>query len=828
MANEIKVIISAKDAATAVINAVGKSVNSLAYEFKQADIKFSTLKNVGNNLIDAGSKMVLTGGAVLTGFAMAVSKAAEMKEIQEKFNIVTGEGRGMAEDFAKTLQDSYSLSEIQAKKFLSTMGQFLLPMGLTRTESVKLSNDFVKLAADIGEFNQASPEEVMNAMEKAIAGTYKGLKQYGIILDQTDVEQEAYRLGLVKSKDEITDSIKVYATLSLIQKRAGDAVGESARSYDDYDKVLQRFKNSIGDVQKVIGEQLIESASKSLSSITEVINSTKEWAKENSSLIGFIVKTVSGMAALTLAIGAINIGFGFLFKGVIASYKALITIPLAITKIRGVAGGIQTLIDSAGAAEAVSGQWALVMKIGLAGSIAFTSVALYQLIKSIKEYNAAWDENAQSIDDLSAQESKYMQIALKAAKETGLRIRNQKELGELQQKGIVMYDREAGVFKKVKTEIDGHNKALDNASDKLEITGGDLKKFKDKATDAYKSAKNKAKEYADKLIEIDSTIVGHKDKIQQMLRESQREGMSSLEAYQDKQREIEERKSKATELISQATIEKNQQAQEKLFQQAQEQMDTAISLANELGSAITQTDSAGNDVVIQSMTMSRQYKESALTSLGELQNQIDEKIKNSFKNNKIIFDQTADEIKKRIDELPKDVSVDVDVKINEDNYYKTVDLIKQVTGEKTLDLDIKVSKGTIPGFDKKIPGMAIGGRLPGYGGGDRINILAEAGEFIIRKEAVKKWGAGLFAAFNSLKVPFSGISLENLSSISLPKMSNRTLAFAAGGIVPNLQIKNLGQVDLNIGNKIYPVMGDANILETLKTELKRERLKRPI
>jgi len=49
--------------------------------------------------------------------------------------------------------------------------------------------------------------------------------------------------------------------------------------------------------------------------------------------------------------------------------------------------------------------------------------------------------------------------------------------------------------------------------------------------------------------------------------------------------------------------------------------------------------------------------------------------------------------------------------------------------------------------------LARGGRLPGYGGGDRISALLEAGEFVIRKEAVSKFGAGLFHALNSLQLP---------------------------------------------------------------------------
>jgi len=64
--------------------------------------------------------------------------------------------------------------------------------------------------------------------------------------------------------------------------------------------------------------------------------------------------------------------------------------------------------------------------------------------------------------------------------------------------------------------------------------------------------------------------------------------------------------------------------------------------------------------------------------------------------------------------------------------------------------------------------LANGGKLPGYGGGDRNLALLEDGEFVIRKEAVSMFGTDLF---------------EKLNSFKLPK-------FATGGYVGNLPSAN--------------------------------------
>lgn len=77
-----------------------------------------------------------------------------------------------------------------------------------------------------------------------------------------------------------------------------------------------------------------------------------------------------------------------------------------------------------------------------------------------------------------------------------------------------------------------------------------------------------------------------------------------------------------------------------------------------------------------------------------------------------------------------------------------------------------------------------GGKLKGYGGGDRRLALLEDGEFVIRKEAVRGIGAGVLHALNSLKLPKFNLGgavgrLPNLGSSKISKDVN--LNFNLGG-----------------------------------------------
>lgn len=50
-------------------------------------------------------------------------------------------------------------------------------------------------------------------------------------------------------------------------------------------------------------------------------------------------------------------------------------------------------------------------------------------------------------------------------------------------------------------------------------------------------------------------------------------------------------------------------------------------------------------------------------------------------------------------------------------------------------------------------GPVFSGHLPGYGGGDRRHIIAEDGEFVQRKEAVRHYGIPMMDAINKMRLP---------------------------------------------------------------------------
>ena len=94
------------------------------------------------------------------------------------------------------------------------------------------------------------------------------------------------------------------------------------------------------------------------------------------------------------------------------------------------------------------------------------------------------------------------------------------------------------------------------------------------------------------------------------------------------------------------------------------------------------------------------------------------------------------------------------------------------------------------------------GQLSGYGGGDKIKALLEAGEFIMRKEAVRDIGVDKLYAMNS--------------GNAIPKFQN-------GGFVGSNTSSNRPTVNLNlkIGDKTFATMSDESVATSLAQYLQR-------
>lgn len=127
---------------------------------------------------------------------------------------------------------------------------------------------------------------------------------------------------------------------------------------------------------------------------------------------------------------------------------------------------------------------------------------------------------------------------------------------------------------------------------------------------------------------------------------------------------------------------------------------------------------------------------------------------------------------------------------------------------------------TTPEFKKGgwIRRWARGGKLGGYGGGDRVKALLEPGEFVIRKEAVKKYGGQVFDSLNKMTAPNVMAGVGKRLGGAITRGFER---FQVGGRVPGHAAMRANQQTFNIVVRPKYMTGDRQAMRQMAKDVSK-------
>ena len=190
-------VTSLKTAENVTINSGTKMEKSLTGVNRAVESLSTALKRL--TLVGAIAGMA----AYVYGMKKAVEAASDLQEVTGKFNVVFAGQKKEAESLAAALVDSYAMSTREAKQYLSSVQDLLVPMGMASDAALNMSGSVVKLAADLGSFNNLPTEQVMLDIQSALVGNFETMKKYGVILNETIVKEKAREMGLYSGKGAI-------------------------------------------------------------------------------------------------------------------------------------------------------------------------------------------------------------------------------------------------------------------------------------------------------------------------------------------------------------------------------------------------------------------------------------------------------------------------------------------------------------------------------------------------------------------------------------------------------------------------------------------------
>lgn len=212
------------------------------------------------------------------GITESIKLASDFEEANSKFSVVFRGVERDAKAMRDTLVDSYAMSILEATRFLSTIQDTLVPMGYARNEAAALSGEIVKLAADLGSFNNIPTAQVIADIQSAMVGNHETMRKYGVVLTETTLKQEAMNQGWIKAGQEMSNAEKIQARLNIITQQTADAQGDMARTSGSFANQMKQLNANIENTKVIIGTAL-------LPMINDLIKDMNAWFKENEDFI---------------------------------------------------------------------------------------------------------------------------------------------------------------------------------------------------------------------------------------------------------------------------------------------------------------------------------------------------------------------------------------------------------------------------------------------------------------------------------------------------------------------------------------------------------------
>jgi hypothetical protein len=271
MANQVKVEIVGD--ASKLSKALAKADNDLGRFGKKLD------GLSGSDLL--GTFGLAAGAASVAQFAKAsIDAASDLEEVRNKTRVVFGESSKSIEDFAKGSAENLGVAQDKALEAAANFAIFGKAAGLSGDGLTGFSTRLTTLASDLASFNNTSPEDAITAISAALRGESEPIRQYGVLLDDATLKQEALAQGLIKTTTQaLTPQQRVLAAQAQILKQTSDAQGDFARTSDGLANSQRILSANIRDTQASLGATLIPVFEVLTTQLTKTTALTGEFAR---------------------------------------------------------------------------------------------------------------------------------------------------------------------------------------------------------------------------------------------------------------------------------------------------------------------------------------------------------------------------------------------------------------------------------------------------------------------------------------------------------------------------------------------------------------------
>ena len=233
----------------------------------------------------------------------ALDLGSALSEVQNVVDVTFPSMSAKVDEFAKSAAGTYGLSETMAKKYAGTFGSMAESFGFTEKAALEMGTTLTGLAGDVASFYNMSQDEAYTKLKSVFTGETESLKELGVVMTQTALDQYAMSNGFGKTTAAMTEAEKVALRYSFVQSQLTNAAGDFARTSGSWANQVRlltlqfdSFKASVGQGLIVVFTPVIKMLNYLMSKLVAVGNAFKGFMEK---LTGrkFISSTITDTAS---------------------------------------------------------------------------------------------------------------------------------------------------------------------------------------------------------------------------------------------------------------------------------------------------------------------------------------------------------------------------------------------------------------------------------------------------------------------------------------------------------------------------------------------------
>jgi|UniRef100_UPI003FF0E507 hypothetical protein len=159
---------------------------------------------------------------------------SNVTEVQNVVDTAFKDLSGQADQWASNAMTNFGLSELSAKKYMGVFGQMSNAMGITGQAALDMAEDVTGLTGDVASFYNLSTDEAYTKLKSIWTGETETLKDLGVVMNQTNLDQYALNNGFGKTTAKMTEQEKVMLQYQYVTSALSNATGDFVKTQDSW------------------------------------------------------------------------------------------------------------------------------------------------------------------------------------------------------------------------------------------------------------------------------------------------------------------------------------------------------------------------------------------------------------------------------------------------------------------------------------------------------------------------------------------------------------------------------------------------------------------